>query len=107
MKAKREGWKLQTNGVYGIVRHPMYLGDVLWALGWSIIFNALYALALIPLWFFLRYSISVLEEEKLIEKYGEIYRVYMQKVRKRIFRFTFYEDTPHFHRSYDKSSFRR
>jgi len=84
MKAKREGWKLQTNGVYGIVRHPMYLGDILWALGWSILFNALYALALAPLWLFLRYSLAVLEEEKLIEKYGEIYEMYMQKVRKRI-----------------------
>ena len=84
MKAKREGWKLQTSGIYGIVRHPMYLGDILWALGWSIVFNALYALALTPLWFFLRYSLAVLEEEKLIEKYGEIYIKYMQKVRKRI-----------------------
>lgn len=84
MKAKREGWKLQTSGVYGIVRHPMYLGDVLWALGWSIIFNALYALALTPLWFFLRYSIAVLEEEKLIEKYGENYKAYMQRVPKMI-----------------------
>lgn len=84
MKAKRKDWKLQTSGVYGIVRHPMYLGDVLWALGWSILFNALYALALTPLWFFLRYSIAVLEEEKLVEKYGDIYEIYMQKVRKRM-----------------------
>jgi len=84
MKAKKENWKLRTTGFYGIVRHPMYLGDILWALGWSIIFNALYGMILTLLWFFLRYSLAVLEEEKLIEKYGETYKIYMQQVPKRI-----------------------
>ncbi len=84
MAARKRGWPLQTTGVYGIVRHPMYLGDVLWALGLSMAFNSLYALALTPLWLFLRYSIALLEEEKLIEKYGEDYVKYMHKVRRRI-----------------------
>lgn len=80
--SKRE---LQTTGVYSIVRHPMYLGDVLWPVGWSIIFNAGYALALTPLWFILRLAFSVLEEEKLIaDRYGEEYVKYQQKVPKRI-----------------------
>ncbi len=83
MKAKREGWKLQTSGIYGIVRHPMYLGDILWALGWSLMLKALYALALTPLWLFLRCSLAMLEEEKLMEKYPE-YAEYMRKVRWRI-----------------------
>ncbi len=84
MKAKKENWELRTSGFYGIVRHPMYLGDILWALGWSIIFNALYGLVLTALWLFLRYSLAMLEEEKLIEKYGEIYKNYMKTVTKRI-----------------------
>ncbi len=84
MKAKKENWKLRISGFYRIVRHPMYLGDILWALGWSIIFNALYGLVLTVLWLFLRYSLAVLEEEKLIEKYGEIYKNYMKTVTKRI-----------------------
>jgi len=84
MIARKKGWPLQTAGIYGLVRHPMYLGDVLWALGLSVAFNALYAFALTPLWLFLRYSIALLEEEKLIEKYGKDYMIYMQKVRKRI-----------------------
>ncbi len=87
MRARREGWKLQTKGVYGVVRHPMYLGDVLWALGWSLMFNALYATLLTPLWLFLRYSLAVLEEEKLIEKYGNEYIDYMRRVRWRIIPF--------------------
>ncbi|MFP3908737.1 MAG: methyltransferase family protein [Halobacteriota archaeon] len=77
--------ELQTTGVYGIVRHPMYLADVLWPVGWSIMFNAGYALALTPLWFILRLSFSFLEEEKLIaDRYGEEYVRYRQKVTKRI-----------------------
>ena len=84
MKAKKEAWKLRTSGLYGVIRHPMYLGDILWALGWSIMFNALYGLILTFLWFFLRYSLAIFEEEKLIEKYGETYKNYMQKVPKRL-----------------------
>lgn len=77
--------ELQTEGVYGVVRHPMYLADVLWPVGWSIMFNAGYALALTPLWFILRLSFSILEEEKLIaDRYGEEYVKYQQKVPKRI-----------------------
>jgi len=87
MIAKRENWKLQTSGIYGIVRHPMYLGDVLWSVGWSIAFNALYALLLTPLWLFLRYSLAVLEEEKLLEKYGREYEDYMRKVPRRMIPF--------------------
>ena len=86
MKAKKEGWKLQTTGIYGIVRHPMYLGDVLWALGWSLTFRALYALALTPLWLFLRFCLATLEEEKLMEKYPE-YSDYMRRVKWRILPF--------------------
>ncbi|RKX58804.1 MAG: hypothetical protein DRP29_05865 [Thermodesulfobacteriota bacterium] len=84
MIAKKEKWKLRTTGAYGIVRHPMYLGDILWAFGLSIYLNALYSLILTPLWFFLRYSLAVLEEEKLVEKYGETYIRYIEKVPKRL-----------------------
>ncbi len=84
-EGKHSTRKMQTTGVYGIVRHPMYFGDVLWPIGWSIIFNAGYALALTPLWFILRLSFSILEEEKLIaDRYGEEYVRYQQKVPKRI-----------------------
>ena len=75
---------LQTSGIYGVVRHPMYMGDVIWPLGWSLALNALYALALTPLWLILRLSFSILEEEKLIEKYGDAYREYIRRVKKRI-----------------------
>ena len=38
--APREQGRLQTSGIYGRVRHPMYGGGILIALGWSTIFAA-------------------------------------------------------------------
>ncbi len=39
--------KLHTEGLFGIVRHPNYLGDILWALGWAFMTRDIWAL-LIP-----------------------------------------------------------
>jgi protein-S-isoprenylcysteine O-methyltransferase Ste14 len=36
--APRERMALQTNGTYGLVRHPLYGGGILIALGWSTVF---------------------------------------------------------------------
>ena len=73
-----------SDGVYGLVRHPMYLGDVLWSLGLAIGFKAAYAVQLKPNWWGLRAELSVLEEERLIDKHGEAYRAYRDRVPDRI-----------------------
>ncbi len=39
--------KLYTQGLFSVVRHPNYLGDVLWALGWALMTRNVWAL-LIP-----------------------------------------------------------
>lgn len=44
--APRGGKELQTAGVYGLVRHPMYGGGILFALGWSAIFASVVGLVL-------------------------------------------------------------
>ena len=44
--APRSGSELKTNGSYGLVRHPMYGGGILIALGWSTLFASLVGLAL-------------------------------------------------------------
>ncbi len=72
------------DGLYGLVRHPMYLGDVLWSLGLAIMLNAAYALALMPLWWLLRACLTVLEEERLVDKYGDAYHAYRARVPGRI-----------------------
>lgn len=42
----RPGGELQTTGVYGLVRHPMYGGGILIALGWSTVFATVAGLVL-------------------------------------------------------------
>jgi protein-S-isoprenylcysteine O-methyltransferase Ste14 len=42
--------KLRTTGVYAIVRHPIYLAELLWPIGWGMIWSSPYAVALTPLW---------------------------------------------------------
>jgi protein-S-isoprenylcysteine O-methyltransferase Ste14 len=44
--APRRGSGLQTSGIYRLVRHPMYGGGVLLALGWSTIFASVLGLVL-------------------------------------------------------------
>ena len=44
--APRRQGELQTGGVYGLARHPMYGGGILIALGWSMIFATPFGLVL-------------------------------------------------------------
>ena len=72
------------DGLFGLVRHPMYLGDVLWPLGLGVMLDASYAVALVPLWWLLRACLTFLEEERLIDKHGEAYRAYQARVPHRV-----------------------
>ena len=42
----RAGRELTTTGVYGLARHPMYGGGILFALGWSTVFGSVVGLLL-------------------------------------------------------------
>jgi protein-S-isoprenylcysteine O-methyltransferase Ste14 len=84
LKLPNKEGKLQTSGIYGVVRHPIYFGDAFWPLGWSIMFNASYSLMLSPLWLIILLLFSSVEEERLVEEYGDEYVKYKQRVRKRI-----------------------
>ena len=84
MQAKRENWKLRTTGFYSLVRHPLYFGDVLWNFGWCVYKGSVYGIWLTLVWIFLRYTLSVLEEEKLLQKYGFEYQNYAKKVKHRV-----------------------
>ena len=77
IKAKR---KLVTNGVYGLIRNPLYMSNYLFAVGMAILFKSLYALL-----FSIPYSLSYMliiyfEEEDLLAKYGEEYEEYKKMV---------------------------
>jgi protein-S-isoprenylcysteine O-methyltransferase Ste14 len=73
--------RLVDTGVYGVVRHPQYLGGIL------AIFVA--TLLLYPHWLFavlgipgavILYWSTKEEERRLMERFGDDYRTYMQRV---------------------------
>ncbi len=71
---------LVRDGVYGVVRHPIYLSAALAGMGCALIINYLgtYILFVAALPVF--YAIIVLEERELVERFGEGYRQYQHEV---------------------------
>ncbi len=79
----KAGMTLSTTGIYGLVRHPIYLAEILWALGLAVLCRSTYGVALTPLWW-LTFLLHALAEEAELEKtLGEQYRQYTRQVRGR------------------------
>ncbi len=76
--------KLRTSGFYRIVRNPIYLGDLLWGLGWSIMFRSVIGIALVPLWWLALLFVILIEEQSLERELGSPYLEYKNRVRGRI-----------------------
>jgi protein-S-isoprenylcysteine O-methyltransferase Ste14 len=76
--------ELVTSGIYGVVRHPLYLGLILAYLGWCFIFKALLALLFAPVAFLFLLILTNFEEKDLIKTYDNIYREYQKRVPQRI-----------------------
>lgn len=76
---------LVSTGLYSIVRNPIYLGEVLWSLGWAIMFRSIIGVALVPLWWGGLLFHVILEEEELERKLGQKYLEYKTRVQGRIF----------------------
>jgi protein-S-isoprenylcysteine O-methyltransferase Ste14 len=77
------GQHVIDTGVYGFVRHPMYLGATLWFVGGALLLGSvcglLVALALVGL-----LIVRIFGEEKLLARDLEGYRAYREKVRYRL-----------------------
>jgi protein-S-isoprenylcysteine O-methyltransferase Ste14 len=74
--------KLVISGVYSWIRHPMYLGTLLFCL--SVIFIS-FSLVSIAIWiaFFIFYDrMASYEERNLIEMLGDVYITYQKRVSK-------------------------
>ena len=66
-----KGGELCTDGPYRYVRHPLYLGSLLAALGFAVMINAVWGWAAVLPLFLALYGIQVLSEERhLAAKYG-------------------------------------
>ena len=75
---------LVTSGFYKIVRNPIYLGEILWSIGWAIMFQSIIGIALVPIgWVGLLFHI-IMEEEELERKFGKSYMKYKNQVQGRI-----------------------
>jgi protein-S-isoprenylcysteine O-methyltransferase Ste14 len=72
--------RLITSGVYGVIRHPMYFGSAVWAIGIILVFFSIRSLILgaVSIVFFV--LASRLEDEKNIKKFGDAYREYIDRV---------------------------
>ena len=67
-------------GIYRFLRHPMYLGDLLFHVGIGILSMSVAAWCIIGVSVFLYRFLINYEEQALIQKYGEKYLIYMKIV---------------------------
>jgi protein-S-isoprenylcysteine O-methyltransferase Ste14 len=78
-----EGQPLVSTGLYGIVRHPMYLGALVMMLGTPLALDSFWGLvAVVPA--VLTLAVRVLDEEKLLTEELIGYREYCDEVRARL-----------------------
>jgi protein-S-isoprenylcysteine O-methyltransferase Ste14 len=76
----REKPHVIRQGVFGVIRHPLYLSEVLLYLGLFLLNTSLASLAVIVVVFAFLHYISRYEEKVLLERYGDEYRQYMKDV---------------------------
>jgi protein-S-isoprenylcysteine O-methyltransferase Ste14 len=82
--APDENTALKTSGIYGIVRNPIYLADVLFSLGFAIVFRSIIGIALIPAWWAGFLFLVLIEEGSMERALGQTYLDYKQRVKGRI-----------------------
>ncbi|MDW9377882.1 isoprenylcysteine carboxyl methyltransferase [Sinorhizobium meliloti] len=74
------GDKVLTEGVYGMVRHPQYLGVILVVLGQLIDWPTIPTLVLAPVIIWLYIDLARREEQALVERFGSKYLAYRGRV---------------------------
>jgi protein-S-isoprenylcysteine O-methyltransferase Ste14 len=77
---KRDGHLVQ-NGIYGLVRHPLYLALILWAGSWSL-FGRSWPAAAATLALTLFLDSKARHEERLLRSRFPEYRAYQSRVRR-------------------------
>lgn len=74
---------LITGGIFQQTRNPIYLADVLFLTGLSLIWGSVVGLVLVPIFaIFLQSRFILGEEAKLREAFGETYEAYAIRVRR-------------------------
>lgn len=78
-----ESQPLVSTGLYGVVRHPMYFGNVILMIGIALALGSYWALLLVVVGVLLM-AVRIVDEEKLLTDQLTGYRGYVQKVRYRL-----------------------
>jgi protein-S-isoprenylcysteine O-methyltransferase Ste14 len=73
-----------VTGFYKHTRNPIYLGELLWCLGWSMIHGSIIGVALVPVWWSGFLFLTIIEEESLEHALGTKYLDYKKEVKGRI-----------------------
>jgi protein-S-isoprenylcysteine O-methyltransferase Ste14 len=71
---------LMQDGLYGIVRHPLYVGVVLHAIGWALLANYGGVYLLSGATVVVMALVIALEERELTHRFGDVYRDYQRAV---------------------------
>lgn len=72
--------QLIDTGIYGILRHPTYLGQILMIYGLSLVIDLQIALvSAVCLHVYLAFIHARIEEQRCIEIFGDSYRKYMER----------------------------
>ncbi len=74
--------RLIESGVYSWVRHPMYLGTLLFCLGFFFAMVSLLSLGILVVFFVFYDRMATYEEKDLIRVLGETYSAYQKRVPK-------------------------
>ncbi len=72
--------KLLEEGIYARIRHPRYAGIMLATIGWALITNYSGVYVMAALTFPGLYVITVMEERELLQRLGDEYRRYRERV---------------------------
>lgn len=80
---KERGQKLISTGVYGFVRHPLYLGAIIFFLGGPLVMGSMYGL-IIGVLLSLSMILRTIGEEKMLVEELEGYVEYKKKVKYRL-----------------------
>ena len=74
---------LVTSGLYRYSRNPMYLGLLVMLIGWGLYQGSLSPLSMLPLFIWLLTKQQIEPEEIiLMDKFGQEYKYYQQRVRR-------------------------
>ncbi len=72
--------KVVKNGAYAIIRHPQYLGGILFTISITLWNPEWFNFVLSSIIIILTYQWTYVEDKKLLEKFGEEYGIYKETV---------------------------